>query len=309
MNLGMFSYTERDEYADFFKELESLSFDNEITSFAVLTRLLLGNISIFNRKHGEVNQQKNYLILGLPTATLTQTKELLANLFAEDDLAKLKLEPTQKSIFNTFSGQSAHINSKRVFSQMLHEFSMYFIYQQYPAISSFAYLYRLLEMMSYCFPLLYVSCSNDFKGTYNALREYMSDNKKGELKFFETFLKKIFEGDTNVDVRIDLPIGSEDPEADNKLLTFVSQIITQDLKNSGIETQMDNSIVSLRYIDVVSLSITLRNRFFHNLYGDGRDNFHSNSYDADIIFDAINPCFANILAYIFYKIIEVQVVN
>src|SRR5690606_16433409 len=60
--------------------------------------------------------------------------------------------------------------------------------------SAFVNLYRILEFISYSFPLIHSSHFGNFSGSFDALKSYFMDNKTSEIAFFEKFVEKLFNG-------------------------------------------------------------------------------------------------------------------
>ena len=54
----------------------------------------------------------------------------------------------------------------------------------------------------------------------------------------------------------------------------------------------------------MELFLEIRNRYFHMLLGQGRNNFLNLDYDKNDLFNSLNPIFVNWLVIIFVKIIQ-----
>jgi hypothetical protein len=51
-----------------------------------------------------------------------------------------------------------------------------------------------------------------------------------------------------------------------------------------------------------NLFITIRNRYFHMLVGQGQHNFYNTGYDINKLFEALNPAFLSWLIMVFTTI-------
>lgn len=205
--------------------------------------------------------------------------------------------------------------NKSFYREILYETLNYFVHKARGShTSAFIYLYRLLERVSYCFPLIYVSMTDDFKKTYNVIKTFFGDAKdKDELGFFKTFIDTIFLGDdilnTTVDFRFVSP-GQQAGEAE-KLCGVVKSVLSSEFKKDGLAGDVD---ISVKYGNVGRFIITLRNGFFHNL--SRKDNINVESLrDSDKLFRLINDqCLywisSILLAIISYHVSTIQwVVN
>lgn len=152
-----------------------------------------------------------------------------------------------------------------VYERILNELTQYFVVNELSPCEGFVHLYRTLEFMSYSFPLIYASKSKSYRGTYDSLKKFLAGDSGGELKFFDKFLKEIFK--TN-------------------FFTFDENTLTFKFKNE------------------MELFIEIRNRYFHMLLGQGRNNFLNMEYDKNDLFRSLNPVFINWLVFIFVKIVQ-----
>ena len=56
-------------------------------------------------------------------------------------------------------------------------------------MTSFLYLYRILEAMAYPLPLVYISKLGNYERTFKTLKKYLGKDKDGELLFLKKFLQ------------------------------------------------------------------------------------------------------------------------
>ena len=300
MDAGVFSYIDgNQEIAAEFQSIDGLALSNGCNSFTVLFRLLLGTVRISCPNYDNVFQSKNLLKLGMPENNTEGVYTTLISSFGFEDASGNTVLDYCK-IHDTFKSPMANVNSSRIFTQMLHEFSMYFVTEEISSIAAFSFLYRSLESIAYCFPLLYVSNSKDFFGTFETIKGFFNNSQKGELKFFRSFIEKIMYDDSNINASVDIEYEPQTPPA---LITCLETLQKQDLKATTVSVDQSNFRISMRYKDIISYAIVVRNHFFHALQTE-RDNFRSNQFDPTDIFSKINKPLANVIAYIFLKIVE-----
>jgi hypothetical protein len=177
-NFQQFEITEIFQQRDFEKLPDSLRFDKTIKEEGRLFRLLVGSVIIKNNITTEsINQNINYSVLGTKTVSRFSKRMFLEYFSSTTGLEDID-EYLRKS------------NPKNIplFKDIIHEYCFYFHYSQKGIHTlSFLHLYRILERISYTFPMLYASSSTDYIGTFSKLQNYFKGSNS-ELKFFNLFI-------------------------------------------------------------------------------------------------------------------------
>jgi hypothetical protein len=259
-----------------------------ITSEALLLRSLLGQIKIGSEKK-TIHHKYNYLIL-----PFTKTKRLiykninkdLNNIFVLNNL----LETIQLDKYFNSNRKNYAIHEKLLF-----EITNYFYKQQKSPITAFVHLYRCLEFMSYCFPMIYASKSKDYSGTFVQLKKFFTSDVTGEIKFFKKFLKVLFEDEESTlsfifEINIDFP--------------YPLELLETDLRNvyAPLPYEFIGGVLKIKYENMLDFFCTTRNSYFHMCVGQDHNNFLSVDYDIEEYFRSINPYILNWLAIIFLKV-------
>lgn len=191
------------------------------------------------------------------------------------------------------------------FERLNKEFSNYYYYQSKESYTTaFAFLYRILETVSYAFPLIYASKSQDYKGTYSFLKECLTGNKdKGELGFFKSFIKVAFEDDPLFESSINIEILAETEEIQSIFFKAIDKACPEKNIFSPIDT-IEPRRFSINFSDYSSFIINLRNRFFH-LFNSGQPNLQSDDIlDADYFFKLVNKQTAYWLTIVLIEILK-----
>lgn len=157
----------------------------------------------------------------------------------------------------------------------------------------------MLEHISYALPLIYVSKTDDFKGTFDFLKELMIKDA-GELHFFKRFIDTVYRDDpireSSVDFNILLSTEIEQRNMFNLLRGLCKPAMIADSTN-------EPRTLSIKYTEVGDFLITIRNRFFH--YMNNRTNIESsNIADVDVLFSLINKKFLYWISTIFLAVIS-----
>lgn len=257
---------------------------------AVLIRLLIGNIKINQiSKNNLYNQNKNYT--KLPYSTERNLTYLSLN--AAFEIMDICEEDTIKIINLHFLKNRCNTE---LYKQLLNEVSFYFIHKDSP-ITAFVHLYRALEMISYSFPLIYTANALDYTGSYKDLQNFFKGEKTGELGFMKRFILELYKGNPILDTMLDISLLTDNYDEIIRELT---------LSFSGqAEFTNYNEVIRVKFKDFVGFFITIRNRYFHFLIGQGQKNILSLNYDAEDLFRAVNPVALNWLAIIITKITQV----
>lgn len=243
----------------------------------IIVRLLSGAIKLEHTSSSKLMHQKdNYFSAdykGYSQSWDRRFPELIA-------------ENYNSQLFSNFLDTTKHRN-RSFYKNILSELS-YFFYYQSKGIhsSSFVYLYRALEHVSYAFPLIYVSKTDDFSRTYIFLKELMSGNKDtGELGFFKSFIKTVYKDDPIFESSVDFPILLDTESEQKKAFDLLKGLCKGDM----IADSTDNPrVLSIKYTEVGSFIITIRNRFFHYMNGGAKNIESSSIADIDILFSLIN---------------------
>ena len=244
--------------------------------FLLLIRLLSGNLLV-EINGAKIPQKINYFSPSLSSFGNKWGKEfslLIGEGIVSEDVAQ-------------------YIHSKRsvnkvFYREILFEVLHFCVHKKRGShTSAFIYIYRLLERVSYCFPLIYVSMTEDFKKTYNLIKSFFGDSKdKDELGFFKTFISTVFKDDEilNTTVDFDFNIPGQTEESAAAMCAVVKSILGGDFREEGLLRDCE---ISIRYENVGRFITALRNGFVHNL--SRKDNLRVDRLkDSDSLFGVIN---------------------
>lgn len=285
--MSPFEYIEIIPESFFDENSESLRLRNETASKILLLRGIIGSVKLRHVFTGnEFEQQIDYLDLGQSRRSIHPIERLKGYLFEDPDA-------TMDDFFKLFQDRILLYQNSNFFKRLELEFNNFYYYQSKSSYTTaFAYIYRILEKISYAFPLIYASKTNDFEGTFKHLRDYFSginvgDKQKGELGFFKRFIKVVFKNDPLADASVTIIVegGTDD----------VQQHFFQAFKKACPETSVYDSTdtyeprrLSVKFTEFSSFIINIRNRFFH-LLSSGQPNLQSEDIpDADHFFKMIN---------------------
>ena len=118
----------------------------------------------------------------------------------------------------------------------------------------------------------------------------------GELKFLSHFLKELFEDDSY----------TYNYECEILFLTEDIEYLREDFKEA-IKLDLfifENDTLVIKFKNIIDIFVEIRNRYFHMLLGQGKNNFLDIRYDKNELFSALNPIFLNWLSVIFVKILQ-----
>lgn len=246
----------------------------------LIVRLLSGEIKLEHiRSSKKVTQRENYFSSDLKGYS-QHWDRLFPKLIADDYTAE------QFSVFV----EATKLNNKKFYKNILSELSYYFYYQAKDAHSSaFVFLYRALEHVSYAFPLIYVSKTNDFSKTYGFLKKLMGGDKDtGELGFFKSFIKTVYKDDSIKESSIDFQILLSTESEQTKVYNLLESLCKGDMIAESTDKPRK---LSIKYMEVGSFLITIRNRFFHFMNGGAKNIESSNIEDIDVLFSLVNKKF------------------
>ncbi|WGY47019.1 hypothetical protein [Vibrio sp. ABG19] len=243
----------------------------------LILRLLSGNVELLHKyKNKTVKSRVNYFSSDLSSFKNWKTEfpSYISDDIKSDDLA-------------LFINNTKYIN-RNFYSVILSEISQFIFHKDRKShTSAFIYIYRILEKISYAFPLIYTSKTQDFQKSFNVLKELMvGDSEKKELGFFKVFIKTLYREDSISDTSVDIEFLASDNDVKSQMFREVKSVIPSEAIHGDTD---EPDKLSIKYCEMGSFIINIRNRFFHNLNG-GAKNIESNKIvDSDELFSFINP--------------------
>ncbi|WP_077925864.1 hypothetical protein [Wohlfahrtiimonas larvae] len=190
-------------------------------------------------------------------------------------------------------------NNRGFYDEILKEYYSYFFEtKKENHTTAFIHIYRILERIAICLPLVYAACSNDYKGVYNDFKKYILDDKTGELKVIQKFVSSFIDASilqSTVDIEIQ-PLQSNFHE------NHFNAIARFNLHESNTPF----SQITFKYEKVLEFIIKVRNAYFHALTGS------NNSFKADDIvysqdfFKMINPLCCSWMSYLIIQVMKLE---
>lgn len=267
--------------------------NERIPNEAVLIRLLCGTLIVKYNANGEekeIAQNTNYSVPGK-----TNNESFSQNIF-RDFFCLTKFNKAERRTIDNYIKMNRR--NHFVHENLLSELTSAIIWQETSPIESFVHIYRALEFISYSFPLIYASKSIDYRGTYEKLKKFMNGDTSGELKFFKLFIKELFKDNILMDYEFEAYFLNG---CETKVETELHRI------TDTIYYNFEGNTMKIRLANIMDLIVTLRNRYFHMLVGQGKENFYDTSYDKRDLFSALNPMFINWLTLIYKEIVDYSV--
>lgn len=275
---------------------KSLLVDDKSSSLLLIIRLLSGSIKLTNNFSAKaIPCKKNYFALDLKGFKNKWGKEF-PNLISEN------IEPDDIA---TFINNNKFVNRK-FYDNLLNELS-HFVYEsnKNSHTTAFIFIYRLLEKVSYAFPMIYTSRTQDFVRSFNDLKDLMtSDSEKKELGFFKKFVEVLYEKDPIFLTSIDMDIYDENSEIQIMLFKELKRVLDERIIHADTD---EPSKLSIKFGDMGSFIVTIRNRFFHNMNGHPNNIKSSNVPDSNLLFLSINDRALYWIATVFLGILSYNI--
>ena len=157
-----------------------LIIDADTKAEAKLIRLLSGTVDLEHNFNFELVQQRtNYGILPYQSVSRVSAKPI------RDCYNPKTLTDLQTYI-------NSNVENSNYTESLLNEVSHYFIAKHLGNhLSGFIHLYRLLEFISYSFPLAHAKKTENIYGTFESLKDYFKTEGK-ELAFLKKFVNILF---------------------------------------------------------------------------------------------------------------------
>jgi len=218
-------------------------------------------------------------------------------------------ELPEVEFFNYYSNTKFNRKNFKFYSRLCTELDNFYYFQNKESyITAFVYIYRILETISYSFPLIYASKTDDFIGSYENFKSWISGNKeKGERGFFKTFIETIVKNDPLEEHTIDINIVAESDEIKSYFFNAIKRVCPEEVFN--LEHTNEPNKLSINFVEFHSLIINIRNRFFH-LLNSGQQNLQSDELlDSEYFFSLINKSCMNWLSLVIFEILSITIEN
>jgi hypothetical protein len=258
----------------------------------LILRLLSGNVEVeHNYSNSVIKSRVNYFSGDLVRVNNWKTE--FPVLFSEDTTAE---------DLSVFIQNTKYVN-RSFYSIILSETSQFMLHTKKNShTSAFIFLYRILEKISYAFPLIYASKTQDFLRSFKQLKELMvGDKEKKELGFFKAFVNLLYKNNSISDTSIDIAITSNQASVREQVYKSLKEVIDNSIIH---EDSNEYDKLAIKYTDMGSFIINIRNRFFHNLNGEAKNLESDKIVDSDELFSFINPMAMHWISMVFLQITE-----
>jgi hypothetical protein len=276
-NSQIFTYSEGLTARGQLRVPEPLIVDDQASEQAIMLRLFSGSLKVRHEySESEFSQRFNYF---------SSDRRSFGQTWASKFPRLVSPETSAQDIADYI--QFSRYANKAFYKSVLIELA-HFLYMKNRKshTSAFIYLYRLLEKISYAFPMIYASKTTDFMKTFSTLKDLMGgDSGKGELGFFQKFVEELYREDPIAETSVDIALAVGDENAQRNMYNELFKICPNDFIHEDTESP---SKLSINYCHMGSFIITLRNRFFHNLSGGLKNIKSSNVVDSDLLFEQVN---------------------
>jgi len=262
---------------------------------------LIGSVSIEHSTIGtQFTQNVDYLSKVYEFKPEVSVQERLVNYISED----LTLDDARRFFFDI----PYSIRNKDFFQRFENEVLNYLYYQNKKSFTTaYVYIYRILELISFSFPLIYASKTYDFKHTFNALKEFYENNKganSGELGFLKSAVYSMFKDHDFLTTSVDIELDFEDEETQSIIYNAIYNVTKPDFYHTDT---IDNRRLAIKFGEVSSFIASLRNRFFH-LFNRGDKNLESSDLiDSDMFFSKINDPLFGWLSVLYLEVIRFSI--
>ena len=297
MRLYSYSETILQGYLETNPSFSSLIISENTPKQLIIARLLIGSLKINNHYRDFEFYQLKDTLEHFYTSSSFFPLERMKNYISE--------ELTVEDLANFYNNPSSRRNSK-FYSRLLDEFSNYFYYSQKNNFTTaFIYIYRILEVISFAFPLIYAAQTDDFKDTFGYLKQYFKGNQgsnQGELGFFKSFVVKTFESNPIASTSVDFDFSTIHIQ-NSKMILFrkIKEICGDRILHPATQ---DFDKLSVNFTDMGSFIITIRNRFFH-LFNRGDNNIESEEiFDADALCEILTERCIGWISLIYFEILK-----
>ena len=227
-------------------------------------------------------------------------KKIASYIFEEEDLDIVS------SLAEAVSIPRLRYRNAKYFQELYNELCNYqFAVNARNSVTAFIYEYRILEYIAYACPLIYAVQSHDFYMTFAHLKNYVSNQGKnqgkGELNFFKNAINKIFEGNDILSTSFDISLIN----ITNESIKDAYQIILKEhIKPEWLHETTSDDIFAIKFNEVSSVLIELRNKIFHHSVNTPDNLLASQLLDMNHFMGLITPTFFTWLGIVYLEIFK-----
>lgn len=276
--------------------------DDRVAEFSLIFRVLSGSCQITNLNTDEsAVLSKNYFYSDIRG---NENRDLS---FFDDFDEDLKLLDYERLVERTAW------NNRKFYKPFLGELASCIYHEEGSRhTAAFVHLYRAYEHLSYAFPMIYASRTQDYVGTFENLRKWMShdsDGNVGELKFHKTFVLSLFNGLPELQRTIDVEINTKQEYREPIFKALAEKVAGWKNAERYTSATVRPDRLAIPFAEYHSFFVTLHNRFFH--YSNARnDNIGLDDIiEADLLFSFINKITLNYIATIFHGVVKHQIAS
>ncbi len=262
----------------------------------LIMRLLTSNIDIHCKKSNRrIKLYQNYTSFPLHQVRRKSTKQL-----------KTLLQPFKLADYVRFS-KKYYGRNIIFYHNLLQELTFYFFYtteDQHQA--AFVNLYRILEYISYSFPLLHSSHFGNYIGSFEAIRSYFTDTKTSEIGFFDKFIENLYRGTAYLSYTTDFDFSHPDTTIANNCYNAFFGLTS---RNNWTTANRATFTLSIENRQLIHLFRNTRNKYFHFAIGGSRNIQTTDLKDPDFFFEQINTKYLNWIGFIYGTVIRESLDN
>ncbi|HCG7759454.1 hypothetical protein ACSTIV_10640 [Vibrio parahaemolyticus] len=296
MELTSYQIIERSTGA--FDEEDVFYLSDACSEQTALFRLLSGSCDIYSKiQEQQVSANKNFFFSDIVENTDGNLSFL--NNFEEG------IELTDYHAFmaaNRFRNRAFY---KNILNEMV---AAVYHYENGNHTAAFVHLYRTYEHISYAFPMIYSSKTDDYMRTFENLRNWMTDSKSdsnvGELRFHKSFVAAMFKDTPELASTIDIEIVSTQEYQEIIFDTLTKKVLGWKSPDKFTSATIQPSKIAVNFSEFHIFIVTLRNRFFH--YSNARsDNIKIEEIlDSNFLFSLVNGSIIYFISTIFHGVIK-----
>lgn len=252
-------------------------------------RLLMGCADIRDGAGAVIcAQRKNFLVLGSPTVRVRTDTGV--------GMALLRLGVGWKSVDKHLKRSLIH---QAYYKEILAELVQFFIRStQDEHTLAFLHSYRLLERISFVFPLLFAVRSANYTNAFSALKEYFKGGVDSELGLMRKFQDGSIDTSSK-DAPCELDFGSLDASVSRSCFDVARRCVPDGDVLSDVAP-----VLEIKSQALLALLINLRNRYFHYSVSKAANISTSEVGDSDDFFGVVNGALLNWLGVLYLAVLN-----
>jgi len=262
-------------------------------NYRVKTLLIILGLGVMQKKNDskKLNLQYSYLTVPYQRSTKLKIDDIASNFSM---VSRRELEAFFKN--NLSKNIQFH---KNIYDELLSAIG--YLENSNPIVC-FLYIYRLIEQIALCLPMVSLIDKSSFQFTFNEYKKLIENTAKSDLSVLKKYSENILDPSIgDVPIKFDFTNTSNPLQNVNLIIDFIPQKIRPIVVVANSSTSVE---IKLKHIHIFIISF--RNEYFHYLFHEKNINFSTLEYPEEFL-SICNPIYLNYFSHLYLDLLKSEI--